>query len=548
MQKKGFTLPLVLGIILFLCLLAPQLVQGQAKATDFAICINGSGSISSTDFTIQKEGIKAALSDPRIFPRDSSIGFTLIQYASGTTIVQVPYTVIDEEADITAISAQIDAINQISGSTNPGDGINTAMSVLNANGSATNRQIICLSTDGTPNSGASPASAIASATSSGLVLDQFGVIAIEDPPFAFEADFRAVYSSLVFGGGNVLVVRNFTEFANVLGASCVAPNAELIGLEAIQTIQSWEDDVFLIEGKPTLVRAHLQTQDNNTALTAIRLIGRRNGSELPGSPLTALNAPFTVPAQTTDPAVVRSRRRNLSQSLNFQLPPSWLSGTVELEVESEGIVCSDAADTDDDCKVSVRFNPSSKPRIKLLRVNWTNSNIGDNQPTIAKMDALANDITAIYPIDGVNYNIGTLTYTVADSVFDTEFSDLLKKVRKQRQLDCIFNPNCEDYYFGAVINVTGGSRGVGYRPGSASTGCVDCSDSPYTFPHEVGHNLNRRHAPFSAATNSDPNWPNENQATLGGNTFPTMGPMTMGEDKKVYGYNTITNAIYDPNP
>jgi hypothetical protein len=61
--------------------------------------------------------------------------------------------------DVASLVEQVEAVTQIQGDTNPGDGINRAMEVLNTSGNQGREQVICLSTDGLPNLGADVATA-----------------------------------------------------------------------------------------------------------------------------------------------------------------------------------------------------------------------------------------------------------------------------------------------------------------------------------------------------------------------------------------------------
>ena len=67
-------------------------------------------------------------------PRNGTIAVTLVQYAGVSAPVEVPFTLISSEADAISITSQISAITQLGGGTNPGDGVNAALVVLNASG------------------------------------------------------------------------------------------------------------------------------------------------------------------------------------------------------------------------------------------------------------------------------------------------------------------------------------------------------------------------------------------------------------------------------
>ena len=132
--KAGRIFYLFLSICWFLTV---QNTFAQGK-TDLVFIVDGSGSISSADFRLQKDGIIAALQNPLIFPRNGNIAVALVQFStssgSNATRVEVLLTTIDDDSDVTNLVAQVDAIIQIGQLTNPGDGINAAVAVLVARG------------------------------------------------------------------------------------------------------------------------------------------------------------------------------------------------------------------------------------------------------------------------------------------------------------------------------------------------------------------------------------------------------------------------------
>ena len=103
---------------------------------------------------------------------------------------------------------------------------------------------------------------------------------------------------------------------------------KLVALEVNQSVQDWRNNVLLVEGKTTVVRAHLQTlsccgdvQAYPIGLRA-RLHGRRDGSPLPNSPKTPLGfAPIDVTHQAD---LVRT---NWERSINFGCRKAGAAGT-----------------------------------------------------------------------------------------------------------------------------------------------------------------------------------------------------------------------------
>ena len=556
---------LYLSILVVLLLLLP--INSIAQVFDVIFVMDGSGSISSTDFRLQKDGIIAALNNSVIVPRDGSIAIALVQFANYSTRTEIPHTVVDSDQDITTIVNQVDAIVQIGGLTNPGDGIASASSLLNAIGQPGLNQSICLSTDGLRNAGQDVATALNNARTSSVDLDQFGVIAIEDPPFFYAQDFHNFYDPLVFGGGAVAVVRNAAEFANTVGAVCFPSELELIGLEVVQTIQDWTNSVQPIEDKTTYVRAHIQTKDTNPVLAVARLRGFRNGVELSGSPLTAINLGGAITAQPD----AAGRRNNWNDSLNFQLPQSWLNGTVELHLEAVGgnLEFSEPAEeggSANDGIVEITFEPTEDLEVRLVAINWTDSSGTAHNPTTAHLNELTQRLLAIYPVDNVDVTTTSFNWTGTATPNLTYVNQQLETMRAND--GCTDANCCEQLYYGALVgrvNASGLANGI---PGTVASGDPGSTGGvePNVHAHELGHCLDRHHSANQAllGTSTSPsgvvykNGPCGSVASLTAPEFPyifqvggvnraTMGPMDLGDDRLIYGLDTRVMNVLDPN-
>ena len=547
---------------------SPALAQGGG-GIDLALVINGSGSISPTDFALQKDGIKAALLDPLILPRDGSVALTLIQYADATTQIHVPYTVISS-ANVTSVIAQVDALGQIGGATNPGDGINTANDVFNADGNAANDQVICLSTDGLPNAGADVGTAVENSKASQISLDKFTVIAIEDPPFFFADDFESFYGPFVFGKplpsavgvGTVTVVQDAVEFANTVGG-CLTKAVQLISVEVNQAIQDLHNSIELVTDKTTYVRAHIRTPSLTPTRVFARLHGTRNGTPLPGSPLTPENENGSIEVRTGS----AQERGELDSSFYFRLPSSavdsdsWLNGSVELEVEVVGteLECLEVADTPNDCKVQAMFSPTDQLEVEFVRVEWTEDGI-IHRTLPAHTSELAERLRAIYPIasdaSGLDRVDGQLNYV---GPIPPDLFRLNVQLELMRLADlCLSLFGCERLYYGVLrgANLGGLANGIpGLLPGVVSSGTMPADDLVYgrnTHAHELGHNLDRHHAVFDLqllpppprkiggceeeASPLAPDFPNT--TVINGVTVATIGPVNLTEDDLIFGFDT----------
>ena len=113
----------------------------------------------------------------------------------------------------------------------------------------------------------------------------------------------------------------------------VAPQVQVVALEVTQVIQDWSNSIQLVEGKDTYVRLHLQLPPGNSGPVVVseaQLYGMApDNSALPGSPIFPVNDGLTVSTtNAADPEV----RGHFANTLNFRLPPEWLTGTINLQL------------------------------------------------------------------------------------------------------------------------------------------------------------------------------------------------------------------------
>ena len=106
----------------------------------------------------------------------------------------------------------------------------------------------------------------------------------------------------------------------------------LVGLEINQSVQDWTGSVPLVEGKPTVVRAFIQSLDSTPDRVVARLHAERNGQAIVGSPINPINTGGSALAYQD----ARLRRADLDASVNFEIPQSWASGDVTFRVEVVG--------------------------------------------------------------------------------------------------------------------------------------------------------------------------------------------------------------------
>jgi hypothetical protein len=119
-----------------------------------ALVVDASGSISSTEWNIQRQGYAAAVNNA--IPTDGSVGVSVVRFGSTASIVR-NFEVIDSVTKRNALSAFFAGLSQSGngGSTCISCGIQQAVSSLSGNGGSS-RTIIDVSTDGGWNTGVDP--------------------------------------------------------------------------------------------------------------------------------------------------------------------------------------------------------------------------------------------------------------------------------------------------------------------------------------------------------------------------------------------------------
>jgi uncharacterized protein YegL len=144
---------------------ATVLESVETELIQLGVILDGSGSISSSDWDLMKDGLSEAIKNESIFPyEDGRVELTVIQFGGGSflsnSFAQVeinPVIISDDEFDPVGyyldIANDIQGINQLEGLTPMGCGIRLAADQLHdiGNFSIDKRQILILVTDGEPN-------------------------------------------------------------------------------------------------------------------------------------------------------------------------------------------------------------------------------------------------------------------------------------------------------------------------------------------------------------------------------------------------------------
>jgi uncharacterized repeat protein (TIGR01451 family) len=134
----------------------------MTPGTQLAMVLDGSGSISSKDWNLMRTGLANAIKDPHVFPRDGTVELTVIQFGRRTSTTQYARIelgpIMVRESNYLSIANTISTLPQLGGYTPMASGIYLAADTLkkSLNLNSSNRQVICMVTDGQPNCNCDP--------------------------------------------------------------------------------------------------------------------------------------------------------------------------------------------------------------------------------------------------------------------------------------------------------------------------------------------------------------------------------------------------------
>ena len=186
--------------------------SAQAESFGLALVLDGSGSISSTDFALQTGAYQSILQDDfytNYVESYSSQGnsFYLGTYQFSTSATrEIDYTLIDSNQAAYDYGAQFSSISQQRGSTNTSYATTLATSELVSNGY--DKKVIDVSTDGVPNYSFGAINAASAAKDSGVQVNALGV------GYYLDETFLDSYTKA--GDGFYKIAPDFEGFETVL--------------------------------------------------------------------------------------------------------------------------------------------------------------------------------------------------------------------------------------------------------------------------------------------------------------------------------------------
>lgn len=182
-------------------------------ALELALLVDVSGSVNSSEYTLQKQGyinaFQNATIQSAIASRPGGVAVTYIEWSAGTQQAQlVNWTHIFDAASANAFALAIQATSRAySGNTAPGSAINYATPLFSNNGFEGARLVIDVSGDGAQNTGADTSDARDAALAA-------GIDAINGLPILGEGGLLAFYQNNIQGGTGsfTLPADTFADF------------------------------------------------------------------------------------------------------------------------------------------------------------------------------------------------------------------------------------------------------------------------------------------------------------------------------------------------
>jgi hypothetical protein len=276
----------------------------------------------------------------------------------------------------------------------------------------------------------------------------------------------------------------------------------IAGLEISQGIQNSSQPVPLIAGKPTIVRAYLQSEEGAVAVAGGLLRLSLDGG-LSWLAVGADNGPATaVPA-------AEATAEDDRQALRFTFPLAATQGTVLLYVTAQ----SKSGATVASATLSAQFEPVQPFRVAYLPLKYN-----DALPDNGRISQAHGFMQLIYPLAEVDYYPLPLAAAYEGGKAGHEVTAFLRQLWAVYELAGWPAPlGTPDQLFGWVPDATwrldGGSDPDWFNNGSSrvSFGSDTARGHVYQLilAHEIGHNLGREH-PLCRNINSD--WPHDTHA------------------------------------
>jgi len=174
-NRRGYRAFLLAAALLVLTAFTPQSALAVAVDLELALLVDVSGSVSSSEWTTQRDGYVSALTSQAFLDAVTAgnygqVAITFMYWSGGSQqSTTVGWTLINDSTSAAAFANAIAAAGRpYSGSTAPGSAINAIVPTFASNGFEGTFQKIDVSGDGSQNDGASTSTAVQNALLAGI--------------------------------------------------------------------------------------------------------------------------------------------------------------------------------------------------------------------------------------------------------------------------------------------------------------------------------------------------------------------------------------------
>jgi Protein of unknown function (DUF1194) len=226
-RRGGFMRLFVSALVLLLAL-----TSARAENVDVALALvtDVSRSIDDSEFDLEKNGYRAAFTDPKVLQAikagpNGAIAVTYIEFASNYEVrAVVDWMVIRDEASAEAfLGRMLEAPRSYYGRTAIGSGIDFGAQAITSSGFEAARKVIDVCGDGTSNAGREVTEARDDALAKGMIINGLAIIndhpaswtyAHVQPPGGLD---RYYHENVTGGPGSfVLAIHDFHEFEGAI--------------------------------------------------------------------------------------------------------------------------------------------------------------------------------------------------------------------------------------------------------------------------------------------------------------------------------------------
>jgi hypothetical protein len=284
----------------------------------------------------------------------------------------------------------------------------------------------------------------------------------------------------------------------------VLPQLSIDHVEVVQAVQTAKNEIPLVAGKKTAVRAFAKVPDGSDPLIGVTglLHGLRNNVELPGSPLQSANGLIT--------ASPHPQRDNPNDSLIFVLPPEWTTaGDTQMVAEIAPASGTDTSANTPSMPLTATFAAPANLPSPFIVYYWPLCYQPPGADLLCPTDAISHAdvwLRKMYPLaeDNVIYSRWMVPFKIWHKPLNTrqDVQKFLEVARKMYDLvDSIAWDQLVAWFpFGTAGNIAGMSDPVWSDPNGENRVVFAQDSSPVdvlrpakTLAHEIGHNLGLHH-------------------------------------------------------